>query len=129
MSYDNDRGRSLASDERQSADVCQSVSAATRLDTVLYALAHRHRRSVVRLLRASPRPLARRAVVDHIVSTTETDVDRHQLATTVRATHLPKLERTTLLEAESGGLSYHGGPMVEHVLDTLTELDTDGAER
>lgn len=107
----------------------------TRVDTIVYVLAHQRRRDAVRYLRAADGPVEVDEVVSYVTARALTgypdrsDELAESITTDLRENHLPKLVHSPVLERDGETVRYVGDRRVEAVLDVLSTFEpTEGVE-
>lgn len=107
----------------------RSLREATMLDTVLYVLAHRRRRDVIRVLRRGQESMTVDDVIGQVIdreTRRSSDVEVAAVESDLRTRQLPRLERTQFVARSGDSLEYHDDGTLEMVLETLPEFEGEG---
>ncbi|WP_458207527.1 DUF7344 domain-containing protein [Haladaptatus sp. NG-SE-30] len=99
----------------------------TALDTVFELLTSPHRRAVLHYLRDTTDELVSfEDVVDHVITYDSRFRDEEEVVALLHHVVIPKLEAAKLIEydGESRTVRYRGDPVVERLLEYVTEVES-----
>ena len=132
-----DKSRKLGTRDIQSINSGSGSSGRERPispDTVLSAVASKHRRAILNALDdATERTLTYDALVDRVADRVRdedanwaSDEHRQRVRIALRHTHLPKLEEARIIdyETETGHIQFTGGELEQQILRLVEPYDT-----
>lgn len=112
-------------DDVVASETVEQLHPPTRVDTALYVLRHHRRRDALRYLQAADRPVSIDELVDYLTAQTRRrQVDprsnlRRVVAVDVRHTHVPKLQRTPIVDRTGDRLTYVPNSPLTDLVETL----------